>query len=237
MYAVGCGPVWISVENEFEKMKQRGGGTLPDNDGVKDTKLVKGEQIMKDKDMMADDQIVELYWQRNEAAIGKTEKKYGTYCRAIAMNILQDREDAGECVNDTWLKAWNAIPPARPRQLKLFLARITRNLALNRLEEKSAEKRGGGQIFQVLDELVECVSTGGAVEEAILEEELRRSINQFVRQLPERDCNVFVRRYFFVDSIEEIGSRYGMTKNHVMVSLSRTRRKLKDHLRQEGYSV
>ena len=180
---------------------------------------------------------VELYWQRDESAIRETVEKYGVYCHTIAKNILQDNEDAGECVNDTWLKTWHAIPPQRPKYLKLFLAKITRNLAVNRLEERMAGKRGGNQVFLVLEELEECIGGADSVEEAFLGEELRQTIDRFVHRLPERDCNVFVRRYFFTESIGEIADRYRMTENHVTVVLSRTRRKLKAYLRQEGYSV
>lgn len=186
---------------------------------------------------MEDMQIVELFWQRDESAIRETAEKYGVYCHAIANNILQDNEDAGECVNDTWLKTRHAIPPQRPKHLKLFLAKITRNLAINRLEERKAGKRGGNQIFLVLDELEECIGDADSVEDALVGEELRQTIDRFVHRLPERDCDIFVRRYFFTESIGEIAARYQMTENHVTVVLSRTRRKLKAYLRQEGYCI
>ncbi len=183
---------------------------------------------------MEDDKIVEFYWQRSADALFETANKYGAYCFKIADNILHNAEDSEECVNDTWLHAWNAIPPQRPKVLRLFLARITRNLSFDRFHTRNAEKRGGGEIALVLDELGECL--GGTDTEAAYEaKELRRSIQRFVRALPEREGNVLVRRYFFAEPVAEIAKRYGLTENNVMVILSRTRVKLKAHLLKEGY--
>ncbi len=184
---------------------------------------------------MEDSQIIELYWQRNGDAISETADKYGAYCFAIAENILHNTEDSEECVNDTWLHAWNAIPPQRPKALRLFLAKITRNLSFDRFHAQTAEKRGGGEINLVLDELGECLGGGADAETAYEAKELRRSIQRFVRALPEREGNVLVRRYFFAEPVAEIAKRYGLTENNVMVILSRTRRKLKAHLLKEGY--
>ena len=183
---------------------------------------------------MEDSRIVELYWQKNADAISETAGKYGSYCFAIAENILHNTEDSEECVNDTWLHAWNAIPPQRPNALRMFLAKITRNLAFNRFNARNAEKRGGGEIALVLDELGECL--GGADTEAAYEaKELRQCIRRFIRALPERDGNVMARRYFFAEPVADIAKRYGLNENHVMVILSRTRKKLKAHLLKEGY--
>ena len=184
---------------------------------------------------MEDSWIVELYWKKNSDAILASEEKYGSYCCAIAENILHNREDAEECVNDTWLHAWNAIPPQRPQSLKLFLARITRNLSFNRWKAQSAEKRGGHETALVLDELAECLESETDVESEVLFRELRVCIRDFVRSLPEREGNVFARRYFFLDSVSSIAKRYGMTENNVMVVLSHARKKLKKHLSKEGY--
>ncbi len=184
---------------------------------------------------MEDSQIVELYWQRSADAIPETAGKYGAYCFTIADNILHSAEDSEECVNDTWLHAWNAMPPQRPKVLRAFLARITRNLAFDRFRARSAEKRGGGEIDLVLDELGECLGGDGDVETACEAEELRRSIGRFVRSLPEREGNVLVRRYFFAEPAADIAKRYGLSENNVMVILSRTRKKLKAHLLKEGY--
>lgn len=183
---------------------------------------------------MEDSQIIELYWQRSPDAVSETAKKYGAYCFAIAENILRSAEDSEECVNDAWLRAWNAMPPQRPSVLRLFLARITRNLAFDRFRARNAEKRFGGETALVLDELAECL--GGADTEAAFEAgELRECIRRFVRALPERDGNVAARRYFFAESVAEIAKRYGLSENNVMVILSRTRGKLKAHLLKEGY--
>lgn len=184
---------------------------------------------------MDDSQIIELYWQKNAEAITETVGKYGAYCFMIANNILHNAEDSEECVNDTWLRAWNAIPPQKPRVLRLFLAKITRNLSFDRFSARNAEKRGGGEIALVLDELGECLGGGADTETEYEARELRESVQRFVRALPERDGNVLVRRYFFAESIADIARRYGLTENHVTVMLSRTRKKLKAHLLKEGY--
>ena len=184
---------------------------------------------------MEDRQIVELYWQKNPDAISETANKYGAYCFAIAENILHNPEDSEECVNDTWLHAWNAMPPQRPGVLRMFLAKITRNLSFDRFSARNAEKRGGGEIALVLDELAECLAGRTDVEAAYEGKELEQCIRRFVRALPERDGNVFLRRYFFTEPVAAIAERYGLTENHVMVILNRTRKKLKLELIKEGY--
>lgn len=184
---------------------------------------------------MEDSQIVALYWQKNADAISETASKYGTYCFTIADNILHSTEDAEECVNDTWLHAWNAMPPQRPTVLRMFLAKITRNLSFNRFHARNVEKRGGGEITLVLDELSECLAGKADVGAAYEAAELEQCIRRFVRSLPERDRNVFVRRYFFTEPVAAIARRYGLTGNNIMVILSRTRKKLKLKLMKEGY--
>lgn len=184
---------------------------------------------------MEDSHIVELYWQKNADAIKETDRKYGAYCFAIADNILHSSEDSEECVNDTWLNAWNAIPPQEPAKLQMFLAKITRNLSFNRFNARSAEKRGGGEILLVLDELAECLASESDVESEYEARELGQYIRRFVQKLPEREGNVFVRRYFFTETIAEIAKRYGLSENNVMVILSRTRKKLKAQLIKEGF--
>ena len=184
---------------------------------------------------MEDSRIVALYWQRDPDAIKETENKYGAYCFSIADNILHSKEDAEECVNDTWLRTWDTIPPQRPNKLQMFLAKITRNLSFNRYKARTAEKRGSGEISLVLDELAECVAGDPTVEQAYAAKELLECIRLFVRALPERDGNVFVRRYFFTESVSEIAKKYALTENHIMVILSRTRKKLKTHLKKEGF--
>ncbi len=184
---------------------------------------------------MEDSQIIALYWQRDADAVSQTSARYGAYCFAVAEQILHDSGDAEECVNDTWLHAWNAMPPHRPGVLRIFLAKITRRLALDRFRARGAKKRGGGEMALVLDELSECLA-GGADAAAVCEgRELVQCVRRFVRSLPERDGNVFVRRYFFTEPAAAIAKRYGLTENHVMVILSRTRGKLRRLLEQEGF--
>ena len=184
---------------------------------------------------MTDDKIIQLFFQREEVAIEETQKKYGSYCFKIANNILNNREDSEECLNDTWLKAWESIPPTRPAYLNLFLAKITRNFAINTYRSKHTHKRGKGEMALVLDELEECITGETDVETLYIAEELQSSINKFVRGLSEKDGNVFIRRYFYADSIKDISNRYYISENNVRVMLSRTRNKLKLRLEKEGY--
>lgn len=183
---------------------------------------------------MEDRQIVELYWQRDADAIAQTNKKYGRYCYAIAQNILADARDAEECVNDTWLGAWNAMPEHRPERLSLFVGKIVRSLAYNRRKAMQTAKRGGGELPLVLDELESCVSGGPSAEREVEGAELERSINRFLHTLPQRDCNIFLRRYWYVEPLKDIAGRYGLKLNTVKTSLFRSRTKLKQYLEQEG---
>lgn len=184
---------------------------------------------------MEEQKIIELYWNRDESALTETDRKYGMYCRSIAWNILHSQEDSEECVNDTYLRAWNTIPPQRPARLNMYLAKITRNLAFDRYKAQMAQKRGGSEITVILDELAECVAGGESVEDAFLAKELAEAIGSFVRGLSEREANVFVRRYFFAETAKQIGTRYSLSANNVTVILSRTRQKLKEYLKKEGY--
>ncbi len=184
---------------------------------------------------MEDQQIVALYWQRNPEAIGQSRQKYGAYCFSVANQILASPEDSEECVNDTWLNAWNGMPPHRPDVLRIFLAKITRRIAFNRFKSRTAQKRGGGEITAVLEELEECLAGGADVEEEVVAKELGECIRQFVRGLPAREGDVFSRRYFFTERIQDIAQAYGLTPNNIMVILSRVRKKLKTHLEKEGY--
>lgn len=186
---------------------------------------------------MRDTQILDLYWSREERAIEETQKMYGNYCYSIAWHILHTKEDSDECVNDTWLKAWNAIPPKRPERLGLFLGTITRNLSLDRWKEKHAMKRGNGEMMLALDELAECVPDRCSTEDAVEAADLERMLNEFLRTLPERDCNVFLRRYWYVEEYNEIAKRYGMKLNTVKTSLFRTRAKLREYLEREGVVI
>lgn len=183
---------------------------------------------------MKDTEILELYWAREERAIAETQRAYGGYCYSIAWNILYSREDSDECVNDTWLRAWNAMPPKRPDRLALFLGTITRNLSLDKWKERHTMKRGNGEMILALEELAECVPDLRSTEEAVEAAELQRLLNAFLYTLPERDCNVFLRRYWYVEEYGEIARRYGIKLNTVRTSLFRTRAKLRKYLEKEG---
>lgn len=185
---------------------------------------------------MTDSQIILLYHLRDEQAISESESKYGSYCLSIAMGILGSLPDAEECVSDTWLRAWNAIPPESPSSLKLFLARISRNLAFDRFRRITASRRGGGYVPAALSELEQCVGKGDT-ESYVSARELENSINTFLHSLPEKECSLFLRRYFYGESLECIAGRYGMKKANVSVILSRTRKKLKQFLIEEGYTI
>lgn len=186
---------------------------------------------------MEDIQIIDLYWARDEQALRQTDVKYGAYCRAIAQNILYDPEDSEECVWDTWLAAWNAMPPQRPAILRAFLGRITRNLCFDRYKAAHAEKRGGGSVALALDELGQCVPAAPDAQQAVEEQELAQTIDRFLRGLPARECNIFLRRYWYVDGIEQIADRYGLKQNTVKSILFRTREKLRSYLRKEGFAL
>lgn len=180
---------------------------------------------------MEDREIVELYWRRDSGAIEETQAKYDGFLRALAERFVSP-EDAEECVLDTYLRAWNAIPPERPASLRGFLARLTRNLALDRLRRDRAAKRGGGEAGIVAGEL-EAVAPDSALEN-VTAQELGRYVNDFVRSLPRREGDILIRRCFFAEPVKDIAARYGMTPNAVSVSLNRSRRKLADHLKKEG---
>jgi RNA polymerase sigma factor, sigma-70 family len=185
---------------------------------------------------MEDDKIVELYWDRDEAAITATSDKYGAYCLSISQNILGNREDAQECVNDTYLKAWNTIPPHRPAMLSTFLGKITRNLSFDRYKASRRDKRGGSQTALVLDELGEIIADKRSDDE-FDRKELLESINAFLSSLPPDKRKMFVCRYWYAYSIPEIAKRFGMTENNVSVSLNRTRQKLRNYLKERGFDL
>ena len=184
---------------------------------------------------MEDNNIVELYWARSERAIVETASKYGKDCYAIAHNILQSAEDADESVNDAYLGAWNAMPPHRPSILRTFLGKITRRVSLKKWRDKSREKRGGGEVALALDELEACVTSDTRVEEEIFAVELSQVLNRFVAELPETERRVFLCRYWYLDSIEQICLDFHFNDSKVKSMLHRTRAKLHNHLRQEGF--
>ena len=183
---------------------------------------------------MEDASIVDLYWQRSDLAISETSQKYGRYCHTIAYNICGTDEDAEECVNDTWFRAWNLMPDQRPSVLSAFLGRITRNIAINLIKAKNRIKRGGGEAVLALDELEECIPGGRNPEQALEEKELEEAIGRFVSELPLSEKKIFILRYWYLVSIPEISKTLGYSQGKVKSSLFRTRRKLRDYLQEEG---
>ena len=186
---------------------------------------------------MDDAKIVQLYWDRNEQAISATADKYGNYCAAIAKNILGNSQDTEECVNDTYMNAWNSMPPHRPNILATFLGKITRNLALNKYKHNTADKRGNGQSPLVLDEIAEFVSGTNNVEQEINRKELILTIDHFLKELSSDKRNIFVCRYWYFDSIAEIAKRFSISESKVKSSLMRSRESLRKCLAQEGIEV
>lgn len=185
---------------------------------------------------MDDSGIIELFWQRSEQAIAEASQKYGGYCRTIAGNILGSREDIDECLNDTWLAAWDSIPPQRPQRLNVYLGRIARNLALNRRKSDTAQKRGGGQAELVLEELRECI--GQDVREEVLDGiVLQDTINAFLRrQFPLRRA-AFLRRYWYMEPIADIAKALGLRQGQTRTILYRMRRELKEELEKEDIKL
>jgi len=183
---------------------------------------------------MADNKIIELYWNRSENAISETAAKYGGYCYTIAYNILSNREDSEESVNDTWLAAWNSMPPKKPKLLAAFLGKMTRYISLDRWKNRTAAKRGGGEVPLVLEELEECISGEDSVEKEYLKKEFAMMMNAFLENLPETERKVFLSRYWYMDSIEDIADRFSFSESKVTSMLHRTRGKLRYLLEQEG---
>ena len=183
---------------------------------------------------MLDENIIELYNKRSEDAISETAKKYGKVCQTVAYNVLKNTQDAEECVNDTYLNTWNAIPPERPNSLISFLCLITRNLALDRYRGKTAKSRTNGQPDLIFEELSECISDSKTSDDDI-ENILRRDvINRFLAALNEENRDMFVLRYWYMYSIADIARLYHFSENKVSVSLFRIRKSLKLVLEKEG---
>ncbi len=187
------------------------------------------------KNQTYDERIVELYWQRSESAIKETAEKYGDYCHYIAYNILMNREDAEESVNDTWLDAWQSMPPHKPSVLSTFLGKITRRISIDRWRKKQAGKRGGGELNLVLDELADCISDTDTVETKIEQQEMARIIREFLDTLPVTERRMFLRRYWYMDSIGSIANNFGFSESKTASMLHRTRTKLRAKLESEGY--
>lgn len=183
---------------------------------------------------MKDSEIVELYWNRDEYAISATADVYGNYCYSIAYRILQCNEDAQECVNDTYLKAWQSIPPQRPSRLATYLGKITRNLSINRYKWLNAQKRGKGQVELVLKELENCIPSAGDMDRMINEIMLSDMINRFLQEQPQTQRDIFVGRYWHLYAVADLAQAYGMGESKVASLLFRMRKKLKCHLEREG---
>ena len=186
---------------------------------------------------MDDNAIINLYWERSESAISETAKKYGDYLFSIAMNILSSNEDAEECTNSTYLNTWNSIPPGRPPAFRLFLGKITRNLSHNKFKEQRVQKRGGGEISLIYDELEDCIPSNSNVE---IESESRiivEALNSCLRSMDREARIIFVRRYWYAESIIAISSRYSMSESKVKSILFRARGALKSRLEAEGVMI
>ncbi|MDR0197178.1 MAG: sigma-70 family RNA polymerase sigma factor [Oscillospiraceae bacterium] len=186
---------------------------------------------------MTDSEILDLYFARSESAIEETSKKYGSYCSTIAMNILQNREDSEECVNDALLNAWNSIPPRKPQVFSSFLGRITRNISLDRYKSRNAKKRGEGNIDALLSELELCVPSNFNVDTVADGNELTRIINKFLESTDEESAAYFLCRYWYGYSVPMIAEKFGAGQSKVKMSLHRTRKKLKTELEKRGVTV
>ncbi len=186
---------------------------------------------------MNDNEIIDLFFARDAQAIQTAKEVYGGYCSYVAGNLLQNRMDQEECLNDTWLHAWNAIPPSRPQQLGPFLGKITRNLALNRIRREQAQKRGGGTVQVAIEELGECIPATSDAYEAMEEKQLTQSINAFLAELPQEKRVTFVLRYYYGTSIQQIAKRLRCSESRVKSLLHRTRKQLRTFLEQEGIEL
>ena len=185
---------------------------------------------------MEDREIIALSWARSQEAVAETAKKYGAYCGAVIRRILGDGRDCEECLNDTWLGAWNAMPPQRPERLPPFLGRIARNTALDRYDYNSAQRRNGGGFEAVLEELAECVG-GQPLEEEAGVRQLGEAVSRYLATLRPTARQVFLRRYWYCESVGEIAAASGFTQSKVTSLLHRARKGLRAYLIQEGYEL
>ena len=186
---------------------------------------------------MEDQKILELYWDRDEQAIVETQIKYGKWCTGIAYRILESQEDTEECVADTFMSAWDHIPPQRPTAFRAWIGKVTRNLALSRYRKQHAGKRGSGEVALALEELGDCVSGDESPEGSLDRELLYNTINTFLGELDQLHRVVFMRRYWYLDPIAQIAGRYDMSVNQVNSLLYRLRQQLRSRLEEEGIAV
>ena len=196
---------------------------------------MKRKEDIKSESCMPDKEIIDLYWQRNEKAISETDRKYGKYLFTIAYNIVHDRLDCEECVNDTYLGTWNRIPPTRPNVFQVFLSKIIRNIAIDRYRKNSASRRIPSEMLVSLEELDECIPNSMSVEEEYAVAELSKILNSFLRELSDRSEFVFVCRYYYADRISDISQMLHISENTVYRELSRMRQELQQRLEKEGY--
>lgn len=182
---------------------------------------------------LEDDEIVRRFWERDESALSAVSRKYGSYCSRIAKNILDNDQSVEECVNDTLMRLWESIPPAKPDYFPAFIGKVVRSIALNVIRCRNALKRGGGEIDAVLDEIGELVSSGDSVERAAEQHEVIEAINEYLETLPEKKRNVFVLRYWHCLSIAEVASCVGMSEANVSNVLKRERQKLLEYLNRK----
>lgn len=183
---------------------------------------------------MEDQLIIQLFNKRSEMAIHKTAEKYGSYLMKICMNVLNNREESEECTNDAYFIVWNQIPPDQPRRFLPYLGKITKNIALNRYDYLKAAKRN--RHFDVLlSELEECITDINQTEDYVFEKELAGLISQYLRTIDEKTRNIFIRRYWYSDSIRHISKMFKISQNNVKVILYRSRKNLKNYLEKEGY--
>lgn len=186
--------------------------------------------------LLEDNKIIDLFYARSEQALTELSAKYGTVCSRIARNILKNDLDAEECVNDTYLAAWNTIPPQNPNPLPTYIFRIVRNISIARYHANTSVKRNSFY-DAALDELEDCFASSVTVEQEIAANELSRQIDSFLDTLDKESRVMFVRRYWYSDNISDIAERFQISNNHVSVRLSRIRNKLKKHLKKEGYEI
>lgn len=193
--------------------------------------------LLKGGIAMDDRQIITMYFARNEAALTATQQKYGEYVMSIAQNILDNVQDAQECLNDTLLKLWNLIPPENPKDLKAYIAKLVRNDALDRYRDRTRQKRGGGQVSVALTEVEDVLQGSDDPMSEADRRALVSLINRFLQTQPERERNVFILRYFYLESVSEIAKAHKLKQSHVLMILSRTRQKLKKAIEKEGYTI
>lgn len=190
---------------------------------------------MKGVISMEDSQIVSLYWNRDETAIDRTDKKYGRYLTKISYNILADREDAKESVNDTYLAAWNSMPPHKPAALCTYLGKLTRRISIDLFRKKSSQKRGSGEYALSLQELEECISNGDTTQQAVELQQLSQAIEAYLRSISEEARNVFIGRYYYLDPVKTIAGYCHISESKAKILLHRTRQGLWEHLQKEGF--